>query len=253
MLGGPAERLGSNSRHRCYAMMETRKERGMKKSILVASPAFVVAGALLAGTASAQTLTPSWNQPAAQPYGGQATPQQQIGQATLPRGPYLATCKEARMLEDTLTAFCSKGDGTWQTTQLWHVGECTGGVQNAGGDLVCAMAPQVGSSTPPQSYGSSYGTSYGMTAPPVTGAYAPTYAPAAAPAYPPTPGQAYAPVPVYPPAPVPAYPSASVPTYPPAPGQTYAPQTYNGYAAGVPSSDEYSSSSASKTARPYGY
>jgi hypothetical protein len=213
------------------------KERSMK-SPLAASPALVVAGVLLAAPAFAQTMSqPMMNPPAAQPYvgqaatqpyAGQAAAQQQAGQMTLPQGPYLSTCKDARMLNDTLTAFCSKGDGTWQTTQLWQAGRCASGVRNAGGDLVCGMEPQVGSSTPPQGYGSAYET----ITPPASGTYTPTY--------PPAPGQTYA----------------------PAPGQTYAPRayngygaygTYNGYGAGVPSSDEYSSSSASKTARPYGY
>ena len=140
------------------------------KSIFAASPALLIAGTLLAAPASAQTMS----QPMAQPYAGEAAsspyalqtmPHPQMGQATLPQGPYLGTCKDARMLEDTLTAFCAKGDGTWQTTQLWQADRCTGGVQNAGGDLVCGMLPQVGSSTPPQSYGSAYGT----LAPPATG------------------------------------------------------------------------------------
>jgi hypothetical protein len=222
------------------------------KSVIAVSPALLLAGAMLAAPASAQTMAqPYANQPApqsylgqaaaqpyayqrtAQPDAGQATArQQQTAQGTVPQGSYLGTCKEVRMLEDTLTAFCSKGDGTWQTTQLWHADRCNGSVQNAGGDLVCAMMPQVGSSTPPQSYGSAYGGTYGAPTP-ATGAYTPTYAPA--------------------------------------PSQTYAPPAYNGYANAttswpnaygtpaygtygtVPSQNEYVSPSASKTAQPYGY
>jgi hypothetical protein len=114
------------------------------------------------------------NQPIAQPYAGQVMAQPQTTPATLPQGPYLGTCKQARMLEGTLTAFCSKGDGSWQTTQLWQANRCTGGVQNAGGDLVCGMPPQVGSSTPPQRYAGSYDSAYGTVAPSQTYA-APLY------------------------------------------------------------------------------
>jgi hypothetical protein len=214
-------------------MMETRKEHSMK-SILAASPALVIAGALLAAPASAQTVSqPMMNQPMAQPYAGQAMPQPQAAQATLPQGPYLGTCKDARMLEDTLTAFCSKGDGSWQTTQLWHADSCTGGVQNAGGDLVCGMEPQVGSSTPPESYGSAAGT----LTPPAVGTYSPAYTPA----------------PTYPPPAYNGYGSATT-SWPNAYGTSaYGANGYGPYSAPAPSEDQYYSPSASKTARPYGY
>lgn len=205
------------------------------KSLLAASSAFALAGALLAGPAFAQTAPPSWNQPVAQPYARQAAaPQQETARGTLPQGSYLGTCKEARMLEDTLTAFCSKGDGTWQTTQLWHADRCTAGVQNAGGDLVCGMEPQFGSSTPPESYGSFYGSAYGTVAPRMAGTYSPAYAPAPSPAYPAPPYSGYGTAPA-------SWPNA------------YGTPAYGPYGAAVPAANQYSSPSATRTAQPYGY
>lgn len=223
------------------------------KSVLAASPALLLAGAMFAAPASAQTMAqPYASQPAAQsdtgqaasqPYAYQGTTQpyaaQQTAQGTIPQGPYLNTCKEVRMLEDTLTAFCSKGDGTWQTTQLWHADSCTGGVQNAGGQLVCGMEPQVGSSTPPAGYGNSYGSAYGTSAPPATGTYPPAYAAGPSPTYP-----------------APAYNSYGNATtsWPNAYGtNTYENNGYGSYGATTPSQDQYSSPSASQTAKPYGY
>src|SRR5579871_1051960 len=83
-----------------------------------------------------------------------------------PPGPYLTQCKEVRMLQGTLTAFCPKPDGTWHTTQLAQAAACPAGVEDRGGALVCAAAPEVGSSMPPQSYGSAYG---GIYSPPAGG------------------------------------------------------------------------------------
>jgi|GEM_PF-1543328 hypothetical protein len=86
--------------------------------------------------------------------------------ANRPPGPYLTQCKEVRMLQGTLTAFCPKPDGTWHTTQLAQAAACPAGVEDRGGALVCAAAPEVGSSMPPQSYGSAYG---GIYSPPAGG------------------------------------------------------------------------------------
>lgn len=221
------------------------------KSILAASSAFALAGALLVGPAFAQTASPSWNQPVAQPYAGQAAqpyaapavsqpytgeaaPQQETARGTLPQGSYLSTCKDARMLDDTLTAFCSKGDGTWQTTQLWHAYRCTAGVQNAGGDLVCGMEPQMGSSTPPESYGSSYGSAYGTVAPRTARVYSPAYVPAPSPAYPAPTYNGY---------------GTATSSWP----NAYGTGPYGTYGAAVPSANQYSSPSATRTAQPYGY
>ena len=138
----------------------------MRPLLAAASPALLLAGAILAAPASAQTmLMPYENNPIAAPPG---VPQptegsQQTVEAATPRGPYLAECKDVRMLQDTLTAFCPRGDGTWQTTQLQHAGSCPGGVQNAGGNLFCGPS-QVGSTTSSEGYRSSSGSTYAAPA-----------------------------------------------------------------------------------------
>jgi hypothetical protein len=221
------------------------------KAILAASPALLLAGAMFAAPVSAQTMAPDINQPMASPYAGtagsqpyaeQGATQSYAGQALSnqlittgppPRGPYLSECKDVRMLQDTLTAFCPRGDGTWHTTQLLQASSCPGGVANAGGDLVCSIPPQIGSTSPPRGYASSYGGTYGpAAAPPPAIGYGGTYQPMMPPA--------------------PGYPSP----YPPVPSQTYAAPTYNDYGAynpyGAypPTANEYVSPSATRTAQP---
>ncbi len=207
------------------------------KFILAASPAVLLAGAVLVSPAWAQTWSqPYPAQPTVQPYAGQTaspyagatTSQPSAGaaattattpgastsltsQASLPQGPYQQECREVRMLEGTLTAFCPKGDGTWHTTQLIGADRCSGNVQNAGGDLVCEMAPQIGSTAPPQGYVSSAGGTYA--------------GPVAAPLYPPAL-----------PAPVPPAPAYAAPVYP-----------------SIPSPNLYISPSAARAAQPWGY
>jgi hypothetical protein len=207
------------------------------KFILAASPAVLLASAVLVSPALAQTWSqPYPTQPTVQPYAGTTaspfagatTDQPYTGaaattptspgastpltsQASLPQGPYLQECREVRMLEGTLTAFCPKGDGTWHTTQLIGAERCSGNVHSAGGDLVCEMAPQIGSTAPPQGYVSSAGGTYA--------------GPVAAPPYSPV-----LPAPVLP---APAY---AVPVYP-----------------SIPSQNLYTSPSAARTAQPWGY
>ena len=224
------------------------------KAILAASPALLLAGAMFAAPASAQTMAhPNMSQPMGSPYAGNPAPQPYAEQGAtqsytaqamsnqltatgpLPQGPYLSECKDVRMLQDTLTAFCPKGDGTWHTTQLLQADRCPAGVANAGGDLVCPMPPQMGSTSPPQGYASSYGGTYGpAAAPPPAIGYGGPYQPI-------TPLAA-------------GYPSP----YPPVPSQTYAAPTYNGYGvytynpygAYPPTANEYVSPSATRTAQP---
>lgn len=207
------------------------------KLIRAASPAFLLAGAVLVSPAWAQTWTqPYSTSPTVQPYagstadpyaapmpsrpdagGGAATgtgwgaSTSPASQARLPQGSYLRECREVRMLGNTLTAFCPKGDGTWHTTQLIGADQCAGKVGNAGGDLVCEGVPQVGSTAPPQGYVSSAGGSYSS---PVTVSPYPPALPA-----PTVPGPAYA-----------------APVYPSAPSQSY-----------------YTFPSAGRTAQPWGY
>jgi hypothetical protein len=97
-------------------------------------------------TGTGQTMT--------QPYG--ATTQTQTysantqGQGQLPQGPYLGSCKDARMDGQTLIAFCEKSDRTWQTSAL-RTGTCSTGIENINGDLTCNVGAGVGSSTAPAS------------------------------------------------------------------------------------------------------
>lgn len=195
------------------------------KSILATSPVALLAGAMLAAPVSAQTMAPlQMNPSVAQPYSG----------PTQPQGPYLTECKDVRMLQDTLTAFCPRGDGTWQTTQLVDAGTCRGGVQNAGGDLVCATPPQFGSTTSPESYSSSSGNTYG---------------------FPPAPPASYG---AFGTGPQPTATSTYAPSYAPAPGRSYAAPSYNGYGAYSynpyggypPAANPYASPSPTKAAQP---
>lgn len=232
------------------------------KSILAASPPLLLAGAMMAIPAAAQTMAqPGMDQPAAQPYSGQtmqsqpygyqAMPQPQTVQGTLPQGSYLTECKEVRMLGDTLTGFCPRGDGTWQTTQLVNASSCPGGVQNAGGDLVCGTPSQVGSTAAPENYSSSSGgTSSGTTPAPAAGygAFGTGPQPMATstyPSYAPVPSQSYA---------APAYNGYGANRYNPYGGYPPAANPYGGYpAAATPygsPSPSYVSPSPTTTAQP---
>ena len=214
------------------------------RPVLAASPALLLAGALLAVPASAQTmLMPYQNNPIATPPGAPPPTEgpQQTAQGTLPQGPYLTECKEVRMLEGTLTAFCPKGDGTWQTTQLQHADSCPGGIRNAGGDLFCGSS-QMGSTTSPESYGSSSGSTYASPAEqrPSYGAFGTGPQPMATGAYPVTssvPTQSYA---------APAYNGAGPYTYNPYGGYPSA-SPYGGY---PPPANQYVSPSATRAAQP---
>jgi hypothetical protein len=219
------------------------------KSVLTLSSALLLAGALCAGPALAQTMPqgnedqptaqpnntrgiwdPDAGQSAWQPSAGQSSAGQgmaqpsaqrmtspQMSQSSPPQGSYQSSCKDARMLGGTLTAFCPKGDGTWHTVQLGQADQCTGGVQVMGGELTCGNLPAVGSSAPPQGYGS-YSSSAGTMTPPATGAYTPAYAPG--------PGQAY-------------------PSYPTSGAETGWP-----YGSTPATSSQYQSPSATRTAQP---
>ena len=90
------------------------------KAILAASPALLLAGAMFAAPASAQTMAhPNMGQPMGSPYAGNPAPQSYTDQGAtqsyagqamsnqltatgpLPQGPYLSECKDVRMLQDT--------------------------------------------------------------------------------------------------------------------------------------------------------
>jgi hypothetical protein len=242
--------------------LKTLTERSMKP-ILAASPALLLAGAMLAAPASAQTMAhPDLGPPMGQPYAGAAAQPSAMGetaanpelnQAPLPRGSYLGECKDVRMLQDTLTAFCPRGDGTWQTSQLQNASSCPGGVQNAAGDLICALPSGTGSTNPEQNYGSASGASYGTAAPAPPGnygAYGTGPQPTATSTYPSMPSQGYAaPPPVYA-APSPAY--GAPPAYaapPPAYGAP-GPYTYAPYPAYPAPEGTYAAPSATRPAQP---
>ena len=80
-----------------------------------------------------------------QPYGGSNQTQ-----GKLPQGAHLSSCKDARMDEGTLIAFCQTLNGDWHTTEL-RVNQCPNAndVVNANGDLACGMGTGYGWSMPP--------------------------------------------------------------------------------------------------------
>ncbi len=134
------------------------------------SAALLLAGTMVSSAAWAQTAV---------------TPRQQ--QAGLPAGPYLLSCAHPRMVNGRLVALCDdqtnamQGQDTWHTAQLSNAQQCNGSVENMNGQLTCGTAPMVGSSTPPQPYGSSFGTSGpsyghpGTTTGSASGPYVPPY------------------------------------------------------------------------------
>jgi hypothetical protein len=140
------------------------------KSPLAAATAFLLAGILAMPAAFAQTVV---------------TPQQQA--LGLPSGPYLLSCTGAHVVNGSLVALCDdqaaaqQGRDTWRTARLSlaEAQQCSGAVENINGTLTCGTAPSVGSSMPPQYYGSSFGTSgpgYGYSGTPAASPYTPPYA-----------------------------------------------------------------------------
>jgi hypothetical protein len=121
------------------------------KSLLSTCAAFALAGALFAPAALAQQTV--------------VTPQQE--QAGLPSGPYLLSCAHPRVVNGSLAALCDdqataeRGMDTWHMSQapLAQAQQCNGALEDIDGRLTCGTAPMVGSSMPPQNYGSSFGTS----------------------------------------------------------------------------------------------
>ncbi|HJU15076.1 MAG TPA: hypothetical protein VJ770_01290 [Stellaceae bacterium] len=143
-------------------------------SMLSASAALVVAGLLASPAAFAQTPMAPMAPPAAT---APATSTPRTGSssamtsgretAEVPQGPYLNRCKDARILGGALVAFCNTGNGTWHTALLPQNerAQCTGPIEDINGFLKCPRGPLLGSSTPPQAYGSAYGQTYGANPP----------------------------------------------------------------------------------------
>jgi hypothetical protein len=121
------------------------------KSLLSTCAAFALTGALFAPAALAQQTV--------------VTPQQQ--RAGLPSGPYLLSCTRPHVVNGSLVALCDdqatarQGMDAWHTAQmsLAQAQQCNGAIEDVNGRLTCGTAPMVGSSMPPQNYGSSFGTS----------------------------------------------------------------------------------------------
>jgi CVNH domain len=54
-----------------------------------------------------------------------------------PSGGYAQTCQEIRTNGTTLEAKCQTRDGNWSQTSLQNFNQCTGGIENDNGRLVC--------------------------------------------------------------------------------------------------------------------
>lgn len=55
----------------------------------------------------------------------------------VPSGGYAQTCQEIRTNGATLEAKCQARDGDWKSTSLPNFNQCTGGIENDNGRLVC--------------------------------------------------------------------------------------------------------------------
>ena len=95
-----------------------------------------------AGQTQSRTMAPMQTQ------SDRATGTQMGTQGEPPQGSFRSSCNDLRMQGQTLIAFCHKPDGTWQTSAIGPVSQCTGDIQNVNGRLICNEAG-VGSSTPP--------------------------------------------------------------------------------------------------------
>jgi hypothetical protein len=112
-------------------------------SILSASAAVLLAGALLSAAAPGTAPQPN----AAQ------LPQPPAATTPLPQGPYLSSCRAPRMVAGALVALCDQGNGAWHQAQLADAARCTSSVVNINGTLSCTMKAQSGASAAPQSSG----------------------------------------------------------------------------------------------------
>ena len=54
-----------------------------------------------------------------------------------PSGGYAQTCQDIRTKGTTLEARCQTRDGNWNRTSLQNFNQCTGGIENDNGRLVC--------------------------------------------------------------------------------------------------------------------
>ena len=54
-----------------------------------------------------------------------------------PDGSYRASCRNAHIYGDHLTADCRRVDGRWEQTSLFDLNRCSGDIANMNGRLVC--------------------------------------------------------------------------------------------------------------------
>lgn len=71
---------------------------------------------------------------------GEDNRQSGYGRDRAPGGGYTQTCQEARTSGDTLEANCQTRSGQWTRTTLENFNQCTGGIENDDGRLVCSKA-----------------------------------------------------------------------------------------------------------------
>lgn len=67
----------------------------------------------------------------------------------VPQGSYAQSCRDIRMVDGTLLAFCRQPDGRWDMSALARVGTCVGDIGNKNGVLACNRGPLFGSGRRP--------------------------------------------------------------------------------------------------------
>jgi hypothetical protein len=122
--------------HPAHAQMTTQPPTAAPQAQTQAQP-------WTAGQSQSGAMTPTQTQS----YG--TTGSQMGTEAQAPQGSYRSSCNDARMVGDTLIAFCRKPDGTWQTSAIGPVNQCAGDMQDVNGQLTCNNEGGVGSSPPP--------------------------------------------------------------------------------------------------------
>ena len=70
-------------------------------------------------------------------YNGGGYGQGGYGQGDYPSGDYAQTCRNIRTNGNRLDADCQKRNGGWRSTSLNNINQCTSGIANDNGHLVC--------------------------------------------------------------------------------------------------------------------
>ena len=102
----------------------------MRFNVRQATWVFAISSALLA--------TPGFihGQPAQDDH-GRGQDNRHEDQRNVPAGGYAQTCQDIRTNGTTLEARCQTRDGNWNRTSLPDFNQCTGGIENDNGRLVC--------------------------------------------------------------------------------------------------------------------